>query len=85
MKLYGAYDFPFGTQFGAFFYGGSGTPVYTYVTSTHSADLFVEGRNGCYDNGRVTEASARRRCLAPTCSSATSIALRAARSACASS
>ena len=46
MKLYGAYDFPFGTQVGAFFYGGSGTPVYTYVTSTNSADLFVEGRNG---------------------------------------
>ena len=54
MKLYGAYDFPFGTQVGAFFYGGSGTPVYTYVTSTHSADLFVEGREGFYENGQVT-------------------------------
>jgi hypothetical protein len=53
VKLYGAYDFPFGTQVGAFFYGGSGTPVYTYVTSTNSADLFVEGRNGWYENGRV--------------------------------
>jgi hypothetical protein len=54
LKLYGAYDFPFGTQIGAFFYGGSGTPVYTYVTSTNSADLFVEGRNGWYENGQVT-------------------------------
>ena len=53
-KLYGAYDFPFGTQVGAFLYAGSGTPVYTYVTSTNSADLFVEGRNGFYENGQVT-------------------------------
>ena len=53
-KLYGSYDLPFGTQVGAFFYGGSGTPVYTYVTSTHAADLFVEGRNGFYENGQVT-------------------------------
>ena len=55
VKLYGAYDFPFGTQIGAFFNGGSGTPVYTYVTSTNSADLFVEGRSGFYENGGVTE------------------------------
>ena len=27
VKLYGSYLFPFGTQIGAFFYGGSGTPV----------------------------------------------------------
>jgi Carboxypeptidase regulatory-like domain/TonB dependent receptor-like, beta-barrel/TonB-dependent Receptor Plug Domain len=54
VKLYGAYDLPFGTQLGAFFYGGSGTPVYTYVTSTNSADLFVEGREGYWENGQVT-------------------------------
>jgi hypothetical protein len=54
LKLYGAYQFPIGTQVGAFFYGGSGTPVYTYITSTNSADLFVEGRNGFYENGQVT-------------------------------
>lgn len=54
VKLYGAYDFRFGTQVGAFFYGGSGTPVSTYVTSTQSADLFVEGREGFYENGQVT-------------------------------
>ncbi|MGH9310369.1 MAG: TonB-dependent receptor, partial [Vicinamibacterales bacterium] len=55
VKLYGAYDLPFGTQVGAFFYGGSGTPVSTYVTSTNSADLFVEGRGNYYENGRVIE------------------------------
>lgn len=50
VKLYGAYDFPFGTQIGAFFYGGSGTPISTYVTSTHSSDAIVEGRG---DMGRT--------------------------------
>jgi hypothetical protein len=49
IKLYGSYDFPFGTQLGAFFYGASGTPISTYVTSTNSADLFVEGRGNFYD------------------------------------
>ena len=33
VKVYGAYPFPFGTQLGAFFYAGSGTPISTYVTS----------------------------------------------------
>jgi hypothetical protein len=50
LKMYGAYAFPFGTQLGAFFYGASGTPMSTYVTSTHSADLFVNGRG---DMGRT--------------------------------
>jgi hypothetical protein len=50
VKLYGAYDFPFGTQIGAFFYGASGTPISTLVTSTHSADLLVFGRG---DMGRT--------------------------------
>ncbi len=50
VKLYGAYQFRFGTQIGANFYGGSGTPISTYVTSTHSADAFVEGRG---DLGRT--------------------------------
>jgi len=49
IKLYGSYDFPFGTQIGAFFYGASGTPISTYVTSTNSADLFPEGRGKFYD------------------------------------
>jgi hypothetical protein len=55
VKLYGAYQFPFGTQLGAFFYGGSGTPVSTYVTSVHAADIFVEGRGNFFENGGVTE------------------------------
>ena len=50
LKLYGSYDFPFGTQIGAFYYGASGTPITTYVTSTHSADLMVFGRG---DMGRT--------------------------------
>jgi hypothetical protein len=49
VKLYGAYDLPFGSQVGAFFYGASGTPISTYVTSTHGADLFPYGRG---DMGR---------------------------------
>ena len=50
VKLYGAYTLPTGTNVGAFFYGASGTPVSTYVTSTHAADLFVNGRG---DMGRT--------------------------------
>ena len=55
VKVYGAYSFPFGTQVGAFFYGGSGTPISTYVTTVHSADIMVEGRGGFFENGRVTQ------------------------------
>jgi hypothetical protein len=44
VKLYGAYDFKFGTQVGAFFYGGSGTPISTYVNTLHQIPIFVEGR-----------------------------------------
>ena len=55
VKLYGAYSFPFGTQVGAFFYGASGTPVSTYVTSVHGADIFVEGRGNFFENGQITE------------------------------
>ena len=50
VKLYGSYDFPFGTQVGAFFYGASGTPITTYVTTTHSADVMPFGRG---DMGRT--------------------------------
>jgi len=50
VKLYGAYTLPTHTNIGAFFYGASGTPVSTYVTSTNSADLFVNGRG---DMGRT--------------------------------
>ena len=56
-KVYGAYEFPFGTQIGAFMYLGSGTPISTYVTSNHGADIFVEGRGKFLDRstGRVIE------------------------------
>jgi outer membrane receptor protein involved in Fe transport len=50
LKLYGGYTAPWGTNFGGFIYAGSGTPISTYVTSTHSADLFVNGRG---DMGRT--------------------------------
>ncbi len=53
VKLYGAYRAPFGTQVGAFFYGGSGTPISTYVLSrntTGGVGSFVEGRG---DMGRT--------------------------------
>jgi hypothetical protein len=50
VKLYGAYQTPFGTQIGAFFYGGSGTPMTTYVNSINQTELFVEGRG---DMGRT--------------------------------
>jgi hypothetical protein len=50
LKLYGAYDFPFGTQLGASVYAGSGTPMSTYVNTTHQIPVFVEGRG---DMGRT--------------------------------
>ncbi|BCS34830.1 membrane protein [Luteitalea sp. TBR-22] len=50
VKLYGSYLLPFGTQVGAFFYAGSGTPLTTYVVSTNQTQLFVNGRG---DMGRT--------------------------------
>ena len=53
VKLYGSYQAPFGTQVGAFFYGGSGTPLSTYVLSDHTSGgvgSMVEGRG---DLGRT--------------------------------
>ena len=50
VKLYGSYTLPIGTQVGAFFYGGSGTPMTTYVTSDHGTNLMVNGRG---DMGRT--------------------------------
>jgi hypothetical protein len=50
VKLYGAYTFPFGTQVGANFYGGSGTPISTYVITLNQTNLFVNGRG---DMGRT--------------------------------
>jgi hypothetical protein len=50
VKLYGAYTMPFGTQIGGFFYGGSGTPISTYVNTLNQTQVFVEGRG---DMGRT--------------------------------
>ena len=44
VKLYGSYVFPTATQVGAFFYGGSGTPVSRTVQSVNRIPLFVDGR-----------------------------------------
>jgi hypothetical protein len=49
-KFYGSYDLPYNTQVGAFLYAASGTPMTTYVTSDHSADLMPYGRG---DMGRT--------------------------------
>jgi len=50
IKLYGSYAFRQGTQVGAFFYGGSGTPVTTQVNSIDQEGLMVNGRG---DMGRT--------------------------------
>jgi hypothetical protein len=50
VKLYGAFSFPFGARVGLFFYGGSGTPISTYVNTTHQTEVFVNGRG---DMGRT--------------------------------
>jgi len=51
VKLYGGYTFPFGTTVAANFYGGSGTPLSTYVYATNGYGLFVNGRG---DMGRTS-------------------------------
>ena len=50
LKLYGAYDLPFGTQVGAFVYAGSGTPITTYVNTVNQIPVMVNGRG---DMGRT--------------------------------
>jgi outer membrane receptor protein involved in Fe transport len=50
VKLYGAYQFNFGTQIGAFFYGGSGTPISTQVVGQDQYAPLVNGRG---DMGRT--------------------------------
>jgi outer membrane receptor protein involved in Fe transport len=49
-KFYGSYLTRFGTQFGAFVYAGSGTPVSTIVNTTNQIPVFVNGRG---DMGRT--------------------------------
>jgi hypothetical protein len=50
VKLYGAYQFNMGTQIGAFFYGGSGTPISTQVVGQDQYAPLVDGRG---DMGRT--------------------------------
>ena len=44
---------PFGTQVGAFFYGGSGTPITTYVTTANQTNAFVNGRGDHGPDGQA--------------------------------
>lgn len=44
LKLYGSYNFKFGSEVGTFFYLASGTPMSTYVNTTNDIPVFVEGR-----------------------------------------
>jgi hypothetical protein len=50
LKLYGAAVLPFGTEIGANFYAGSGTPLTTYVTTLNGIEVMVNGRG---DLGRT--------------------------------
>jgi hypothetical protein len=50
VKFYGAYSLPYGTDLGLSFYGGSGTPISTYVNTTNQSEVFVNGRG---DMGRT--------------------------------
>jgi hypothetical protein len=50
VKLYGAYNLPIGTQIGGVFYGGSGTPLTTYVNTLNQTEVMVNGRG---DMGRT--------------------------------
>ena len=49
-RLYGGYSLPNGTQFGAFVYGSSGTPLTTYVFTLRPSQVMVNGRG---DMGRT--------------------------------
>ena len=50
LKLYGATILPFGTEIGANFYAGSGTPLSTYVNTLNGIEVMVNGRG---DMGRT--------------------------------
>ena len=64
VKLYGSYMVPFGTQFGAYFYAGSGTPLTTYVVTANQTQPVRQRprRHGAHATC----------CRAPTCCSRTS-------------
>ncbi len=46
---------PFGTQIGAFFYGGSGTPLTTYVNTLNGTEIFVNGRGDLDRTAMLTQ------------------------------
>jgi hypothetical protein len=50
VKLYGSYSFKWGTEIAANWYGGSGTPLSTYVNTINQTEVFVNGRG---DMGRT--------------------------------
>ena len=50
VKLYGSYNFKFGTEVGSFFYGGSGTPVSSQLQTQNGSGVFAYGRG---DLGRT--------------------------------
>jgi hypothetical protein len=50
LKLYGSYTFKWGTEAAVNFYGGSGTPLSTYVWTVNTIPVFVNGRG---DLGRT--------------------------------
>jgi len=50
LKLYGSYNFRFGTEVGAFFTASSGTPITTYAYTTDQIAMRVNGRG---DLGRT--------------------------------
>jgi Carboxypeptidase regulatory-like domain/TonB-dependent Receptor Plug Domain len=50
VKLYGSYNFTFGTEIGAFFNASSGTPITTYAFTTDRIGMRVNGRG---DLGRT--------------------------------
>jgi hypothetical protein len=50
LKLYGATVLPFGTELGANFYAGSGTPLTTYVNTLNGIEVMANGRG---DMGRT--------------------------------
>jgi len=57
VKLFGAYALPFNTDVGFFFYGGSGTPISTYVNTTNQSEVFVNGRGDMGRTPVLTETS----------------------------
>jgi hypothetical protein len=54
-KVYGSYNFSFGTSVGLFFYGGSGTPISKAVQSANQVPILVEGRGSLGRTDSLTQ------------------------------